>query len=181
MIETGLQYKGEVTLSYKIGNKIIKRIKCNKGWSQLFKFISLALTGNLTSEQLDILKPTFIDLKYKNNEHWDSCLYSRIPVTPSFTSEASSGVNGIPGGVEYISVFTVTISFSNLNSSLISEFDENTEAALFLLSGEPYENAGDDADSITRMASLGVDAQSVRDMLPGSQVIVEWTMKFYNA
>ena len=78
-------------------------------------------------------------------------------------------------------MFTVTISFSNLNSSLISEFDENTEAALFLLSGEPYENAGDDADSITRMASLGVDAQSVRDMLPGSQVIVEWTMKFYNA
>lgn len=180
--ETGISYKGEVKLTYKIGDKTIRVKKFNVGWSPLFRLFSLVLTGNITNEQLDLMKPTYVDLKYLNNTHWDSCLYSRIPVTPSFISESDSR---IPGGLGYVSVFAITISYSNLNQALITGFNTDTEpkteTALFLLSGEPYNNVGEDADAPIRLASLGVDPKSIQDMLPGSQVIVEWTMKFYNA
>lgn len=178
--QTNLSYKGEVTLKYKVGNKVIKVKKFNKGWSQLFRLIALILTGNMTVNQLKLLRPTYVDLKYKDNGVWKSCIYSSVPVTPSFTTEID---NNIDGGVSYISVFTVAISYSNLNQSIIDTFDtetENkTETAMFLLSGEDPLSAEDDSN--TRLASLNVDCASIAEMLPGSQVIVEWTMKFYNA
>lgn len=175
MVETGLKYRGEVTLSYKIGNKIIRKKVFNKGWSPLFKLISLTLTGNMTSEEMSILRPTFVDMKYKNNGVWSSCLFSKVAVIPSFTSVSDPSIDG---GISYISVFSSTISYSNLNEPLITGLDDDTECALFLLSGEPLVSSD---DSSIRMASLQVDMSSVKEMQPGSQVIVEWTMKFYNA
>lgn len=63
--QTNIKYKGEVTLKYKVGNKIIKTTKCNKGWAQLFRLIATLLTGNLSAEQLETLRPTFIDIKWR--------------------------------------------------------------------------------------------------------------------
>lgn len=173
--QTNISYKGEVTLKYKVGNKIIKKKVFNKGWSPLFKLISLILTGNMTPEELSILRPTYIDMKYENNGAWTSCLFSKVPVTPSFMSVNDPTIDG---GVSYISVFSVTISYSNLDNSIVSNFDSNTNCAMFLLSGQPVASSD---DSSIRMASLQVDPESVKEMAPGSQVIVEWTMKFYNA
>lgn len=175
--QTSIKYKGEVTLKYKMGDKVIKVKKCNRGWSQLFRLIALLLTGNLTTEQLDIMKPTFIDIKYRpsgstSDNSWNSCLYSRVPVVPTFYVENDSTVEG--GNVNYISCFTCTISYANLNQSLL---DENSETNIFLLSGESYTTN----DISTRLAALIVDTDSLLSMEPGSQVVVEWTMRFYNA
>lgn len=175
--QTNIKYKGEVTLKYKVGNKIIKTTKCNKGWAQLFRLIATLLTGNLSAEQLEVLRPTFIDIKWRpsgsdSDLAWQSCLYSRVPCVPLFYVENDSNING--GGVNYISSFTCTISYANLNKSVINE---NSETNLFLLSGEPYT----DSDISTRLASLIVDTDSLLSMEPGSQVVVEWTMRFYNA
>lgn len=175
--QTSLKYKGEVTLKYKIGDKVIKTKKCNRGWSQLFRLIAVLLTGNLSNEQLDIMKPTFIDIKYRppeatSDNAWNSCLYSRVPVIPSFYVENDATVEG--GGINYISCFTCTISYANLNQSLL---DENSVTNIFLLSGEPYTGS----DISTRLAALVVDTDSLLSMEPGSQVVVEWTMRFYNA
>lgn len=176
MNETGLAYVGEVTLSLKIKDKIIKKVSYNKGCSQLFRLLALVLTGNMTTESLDILKPTYIDVKYEDDGDWESCLYSKIPVIPSFYMEEDVTVEG---NQNYISSFSSTISFSNINDSVVqaSGFDEK-EVRLFLLSGEEY--TGSD-DSITRLATLKVSPASLQSLQPGSQVIVEWSMKFKNA
>lgn len=174
--QTSIKYIGEVILKYKIGDKVIKEKRFNRGWSQLFRLIALTLTGNMSAEDLDTLKPTFIDIKYQpegtsGDMSWNSCLYSRVPVVPSFYIENDETVEG--GGVNYISCFTATISYSNLNQSLLSENDTTN---IFLLSALPYQGS----DVSTRLAALKVETDSLLSMQPGSQVIVEWTMRFYN-
>ena len=34
--QTSIKYKGEVPLKYKMGDKVIKVKKCNRGWSQAY-------------------------------------------------------------------------------------------------------------------------------------------------
>ena len=170
MYNTGIGYKGEINLTIKLGDSTISRKVYNKGWSQLFRLIALVLTGNMSSEEFNSLKPTYIDIMYKNSDNvWETCLFSVTPVVSSYSYEEDNKMNGY-GGINYISSFAVTISYSNLDISKIDDFDaENTDCRIFLLSGE-----------LSKLASLKVDPQALKDLQAGSQIIVDWTMKFFN-
>lgn len=176
MVETGLCYQGEVTLTFKIGDKVIRKKTYNKGWSPLFRLIALTLTGNMSNENLQRLKPTYVDMRFLNNGgDWETCLFSMTPTVPSYYYEEDSKMADY-GGINYISAFTCTISFSNLDISKTANFNDSTDCRLFLLSGE----VGSASAEAVNMASLWIDALTIKEMQAGSQVIVDWTMKFYN-
>ena len=175
MNETNISYIGEVTLKLKIGDRIVRTVTHNVGWSPLFKFISLALSGNLSTDTLNALRPTFIDVRYASGLSWVSCLYAPLPITPSFYSMPGNDMSEV-GGLNYLSIFSCTISYSMLNMSIVQSLSDSADVRLFLLSGEALSSPSDD----TNMVTLMVDADSVKSIQPGSQVIVEWTMKFCN-
>ena len=109
MVETGLGYKGEVTLTIKLGDRIIKKKTYNKGWSQLFRLIALTLTGNQSNEDLNRLKPTYIDMMFLNGQgSWETCLFSVVSTVPSFYYETDGKMAGY-GDINYISAFTASI------------------------------------------------------------------------
>lgn len=176
---TSVGYVGEVTLTYKLNGKTIKVKKFNKGWSNLFRFIALCLTDNM--DTLSSSRPQYLDIKCKkvNTTNWESCLFKRIPVTPSFTYEQDAEMDNY-GGVNYFSVFTTTISYGMLNLSQLDRYgsDPQDECALFLLSGDDYNVA--DGDASVRMAQLLLDLDSLKTIQAGTQILIEWVLKFYN-
>lgn len=162
-----LGYSGRVTLKYKFKDKIVQVRKFNSGWSNLFKFLTLCLTDNMNS--LSSSRPQYIDLRYETpTGEWVSCLSAKIPVTPSFNQFDDATVED---GINYMSVFTATLSESMINTVGASGI-----YALFLLSGE---EVGANSTSNV-LASLGVDSDSVANLSPGVQILIEWALMFNN-
>lgn len=166
MNTTKIGYKGIVTFKYKRDNRIYKIKQLNEGLPNLFKFISLCLTGDVSN--LSAARPQFMDLKYSTDgTTWNSCLSAKAPVTPSYREVEDNGE------LNYSAIFTTTISQSMIDKNKLTG---NPTCALYLLSGSNV--SGNDEEA--RLARLMVDTESINNLASGVQVLIEWEMEFSN-
>lgn len=178
-INTNTGYVGEVTLTYITHGKKVKVKKYNKGWSRLFQFIARCLGDSINT---DNGRPKFVDIKCQhrgNDGTWESCLFNYIPVTGSVNYfEDATMVNY--GGLNYFATMTATISFNMINQAVLGQYLEEDDCALFLMAGAEEGSYSSTYDNPYRMAQLLLDIRSLKDVAPGTQVIIEWDLKFYN-
>ena len=179
-LNTNMNYVGEVTLTYIVNGKKLKVKKYNKGWSRLFYFIARCLGDAQNPGTIMVERPQLLDIKCRHEGgNWESGLYSYVPVTPSYSYVTDNSMTDY-GGLNYYATFTATISFNTVNTTFLQQYTNQTDScALFLMSGSttPYTPAN---DSAYRMAQLLLDVASLATIDPGTQVIVEWNMKFSN-
>ena len=181
-INTGTGYVGEVTLTYIVNGKKLRVKKYNKGWSKLFEFIARCLgdaEGSHRSDSIESGRPKFLDIKCKHSGgNWESCLFNYVSVSPSYTSWIDSSMQDY-GGVNYYATFTTTISYNMINQAILAQYDSSDDCALFLMSGSDGTYYASD-DLNYRMAQLLLDISSLKSVSAGTQVIVEWNLRFYN-
>ena len=182
-VNTGAGYVGEVELTYIVDGKRIRIKKYNKGWSRLFQFIARCLGDTMNANTIPAGRPQFLDIKCKHKEqgptYWTSCLFSMIPVSPTVNYWVDDSMINY-GGVNWFATFTTTISYNMINQAILGQYPNgDDDCALFLMAGSDttYSSTSDDE---YRMAQLLLDVESLRAVNPGTQVIVEWSLKFYN-
>lgn len=177
-INTGAGYVGEVTLTYIVDDKKIKVKKYNKGWSRLFQFIARSLSSDFNT---GVGRPKFLDIKCRAQSPdavWETCLFNYVPVSASLNYWDDISMNNY-GGVNYYATLTATISFNMINKAILDGYISSDDCALFLLS-EMGDGVTPSTDSPYRMAQLLLDISSLKSVNPGTQVIVEWNLKFFN-
>ena len=182
-VNTGTGYVGEVNLTYIVNGKKTKVKKYNKGWSRLFQFIARCLGDTMNVNTILAGRPQFLDIKCKHaaegSEKWASCLFNMIPVSPTINYwDDTSMINY--GGINWFVTFTTTISYNMINQAILGQYPNgDDDCALFLMAGSETTYSSESDDEY-RMAQLLLDLESLRAVNPGTQVIVEWSLKFYN-
>lgn len=157
-IDTNLNYKGSVNLSLNInGTKVIIN-KHNSGLPDLFRIISKALAGYDTSKE----KPSYIDLRYSTSvepDVFNTCLTSKQSISQlNFSLNNGSWVTKASSTIPYSSLIVAPIS--NLSAR---------EFRVYLMTK--------DVD----IAYIEVDSQDLLKLVPGTQALVEWTLKISNS
>lgn len=157
-IKTDLSYKGSVNVSLNInGNKIVIN-KHNNGLPDLFRLISKALAGYNTSTE----KISYIDLRYNTVDDPDnfvSCLTKKQSITQlTYSLSNGSWVTNAASTIPYASLAVVPISYLNAK-----------EFRIYLMTK--------DVD----IAYIGIDEQDLLKLVPGTQALVEWTLKISNS
>lgn len=171
--ETNAIYAGSVNIVYKTadGKEIIYK-KHNEGLPGMCRFLCMALAGNFSSAHND--KPTYMDLRCtytdESAEGDDktktvSCLYSIVPLSaPMYYFDDSPEVQS------WVTVFDIGLSYNMINYDIINAHSDGT----FYL----YITSASGTDFARLM--LENSAQIVTRILPGTQAIVQWTMKILN-
>lgn len=165
---TPLGYTGLVTLSLKIGDKIVKVQRHNAGLPNLMKSICKFLTGQGDQEH-EI--PEFLDLRRRlvgTGDPWDTFI----------TQQVSCGTTGriyeYDTEIEnWIAVYTFSIPYSILVDYV--EVDDEIHEYRFVLYSE--DAAGNPMD----LAFIPVSAAELSRITPGLQAIVEWRIQIVNA
>ena len=157
-IKTDLSYKGSVNVSLNInGNKIVIN-KHNNGLPDLFRLISKALAGYNTS----IEKISYIDLRYNtvsDPDNFVSCLTKKQSITQlTYSLSNGSWVTNAASTIPYASLAVAPISYLNAK-----------EFRIYLMTK--------DVD----IAYIGIDEQDLLKLVPGTQALVEWTLKISNS
>jgi hypothetical protein len=157
-INTNLNYRGSVNVSLNInGNKVIIN-KHNNGLPDLFRLISKALAGYNTSTE----KISYIDLRYNTIDSPDdfvSCLTAKQSITQlTYSLNSGSWVTNAASTIPYASLIVAPISYLNAK-----------EFRIYLMTK--------DVD----VAYISVDEQDLLKLVPGTQALVEWTLKISNS
>lgn len=159
MNKTSFSYMGNVTLTIKVGDKLVELNNHNAGTTLLMKSFAKFLSGNYSGIS-DI--PELLDIRDSNGA---SILSSLIPLSGKYYEFSSSHNN-------WISRFTALIN----SSSIIRQIESSQTYTLHLCSGY-------DSISLTNnnLAELEVSAEDLQTISPGTQAMVEWTMQVVNA
>ena len=155
-INTNMKYEGLVDLSITINGKKTKINSKNNGLPDLFRIISKALAGNDVSNE----KMSHIDLRYNTieDETFISCLTNKQSLS-QLTYNLNNG--------SWITRAASTIPYS---SFAISRF-ELLNAKSFRL----YLMAKD-----LDLAYVKINEEVLRNIIPGTQALVEWVLKISN-
>ena len=148
-----LEYCGNVKIRYIIKGKIVESSYHNEGLDALFKYIARALCGNNVSGD----RPISLDLRKFKDGTYTSLLNTRSMLSGVYyTYEKGS----------WVTKTTAVISYSQLNTT---GFDESDTYYIYLCS----EN--------NDFARLQVTATDLSRIHPGTQALIEWTLKVSNA
>lgn len=158
-INTELNYEGKVSLSLNInGNKVVIN-EHNNGLPDLFRIISKALAGYDTSKE----RIHYIDLRYNTLDDpntFISCLTSK----QSISQLVYSLING-----SWVTKASSTIPYSALTITPISNLNAK-EFRVYLMTSNEVD-----------LAYINIDSQDLLKLLPGTQALVEWTLKISNS
>lgn len=158
-INTNLKYKGNVNLSLSInGNKVIIN-EHNSGLPDLFRIISKFLAGYDMSKE----KIHYIDLRYNTVDNQDifiSCLTNK----QSISQLTYSLING-----SWVTKVSSTIPYSSLVVTPISSLNAQ-KFRIYLMTSNSID-----------LAYINIDSQDLLKLLPGTQALVEWTLKISNS
>lgn len=157
-IDTELNYKGSVNVSLNInGNKVVIN-KHNNGLPDLFRLISKALAGYNTSTE----KISYIDLRYNtedNQNDFISCLTKKQSVSQlNYSLNNGSWVTTAASTIPYASLTVTPISYLNAK-----------EFRVYLMTR--------DVD----LAYININEQDLLKLVPGTQALVEWSLKISNS
>lgn len=152
---TPLAYVGEVEITYKRGNISFTRKRHNAGAQELFRLIAKALTGQSIANEC----PAKLDLCAKVSGQYVSCLSNPIPLSGSYYDNSGS---------EWVYHTSAAIPAASLMVQIADT--PYTDFRLFLLSRKEDR----------RLASLIVDKDDLEQIVPGTQALVSWTLKFQN-
>lgn len=155
-----LLYKGNVKLKLKIKDKLIELDVKNAGLPALQLAFCKFVTGNTTTAA-DI--PCYIDLRKQIVGSYLSILFGRMPLSGKYYEPSS-------GDSAYIARFTATISYESLQEDI----DSSSNYRLYLYSG----NSG--TSGYYDLAFVDVSSDLLASLQPGTQIIIEWTMKLLN-
>lgn len=162
---TQVLYRGKVDISLKIGDKTIRMSSHNNGLPYLQRAFCNFIVGNMITIE-DI--PEFLDLRKQivANGAWQTCLLSRVHLSGKSWSEntTSQGTN------ECIATFTGVLAYMNLKEAIPR--GDTSSYRLYLYSGSLSDTTGYDD-----MAYLDITADELSRISPGTQAIVEWSMK----
>ena len=145
-------YEGNVELTFfRNGTKIVIKKK-NAGVKNLFRILCRALAGYDISGEI----PSFLDLRVVNGSSTSSILNNKIALTgKSYRIESNDWVLKITG----------TIAYSDLMNPEISE---SSTYRLYLM------------NTSADLAYLNVEATDLAGITEGTQMLVNWTLKFQN-
>lgn len=163
---TTLAYKGSVKISIKIKDKIFNVESHNNGLPTLFQSFCKFITGNKTTIE-DI--PEYLDLRGGINGAFVSRLVSKVHL---------SGKGYVFEDNTYVAKFTAVISYNQLTKA-ITRFDTD-EYRLYLCSGSLGINSNNEVTGNNDIAYLDVTAETLSYLSPGTQAIIEWSMKLTN-
>lgn len=162
--KTIVKYKGYVQLKIKINDKVITVKDHNNGLPYLQKVFCNFLIGNLITIE-DI--PECLDVRRQENgsSPWVSYLLSKIHLTSkSWNIETEGGVDN------YIATFTAVIPSTSLIQPISKSDTGNFR--LYLQTGALSPTTG-----YNDLAYLDISAEELSKISPGTQAIIEWSMK----
>lgn len=173
--ETNAVYAGNVKITYKTpSGKTITYRKHNEGLSGMRRFLCMALAGNFSTAYND--KPTYLDLRctFSDDESEEkekvktvSCLYSPIPLSaPMYYYDNS------PDVLNWVTVFDIGLSYNMINYDVINSHSDG----LFYF----YITSASGADFARLKLDTDTNGQLIQGLLPGTQIIIQWTMKILN-
>lgn len=157
-------YSGHVNLKIKIGDQIYEMNNHNEGTPFLMRSFAKFLAGEMNIESDT---PQFLDLQKGKDSgdgklKWETYLTKTVELT---------GREWYQNGLDtFACKFTATIPYTALSAGISSD-----DQSKFRLSLYSYEGA----DKID-LAYLGVTAQSLCRIAPGTQAIIEWVMEVNN-
>lgn len=148
-----LKYSGTIKIQYIINGKLIESSYHNEGLEYLFKYLARALAGDSVNSD----RPVALDLRRLSNGVYTSLLN---------TKSMLSGIYYTKEQGEWVTKATAVISNSQLNTTTFSDTDIYY---IYLCSTN-----GD-------FARLEIPASDLTRIRPGTQALIEWTLKVTNA
>lgn len=148
-----LPYKGIVNVKIKIKDKIVSFENHNAGLPLLGKSFCKFITGNTTTEE-DI--PYYLDILKDGGAPENSILVNKIHLSGRYWEYNDPN---------YIAKFTAVVSYSSLKS-VINRSDSG-QFKLYMYSAGANPQA---------LATMGITAESLSLITPGTQAIIEWSM-----
>lgn len=165
IIHDNMKYKGEVELSLKIGNKVIKKNIHNTGTLQLKRAFAMFLCGGTVATQALRYLPSRIDLRVYQSGSWVTALKRTVPVTsPTYIKET---VGEETWSTQYNAVMPY--------SSLISGIDEQNQYRVYLMCDSIADN-----DESKDLAYIDVNASDLSTLTAGVSAIISWKLKLLN-
>ena len=156
-------YEGQVKIKLKIKDKIVDIYDNHNaglpGLSRMFAKCVVSATISISDT------PQYLDLRVSSSDDWSSstsCLYNKISLSGKYY-EFDAGENN------WVGKLTGVISAVNLKNTVASGSTENYR--LYLVSGGSEE---------IQLAYLDMDTQTLSNLTPGTQAIIEWNMQLKN-
>jgi len=162
-----IQYTGKIKIKYLVNGKEVTYKTHNEGLNAMFKYICKVLSGNITNISAD--RPAYADIRavYSDPDEGiveKSCLYNTLSLSdPEYYYDTDLKT--------WAARFNIVISYTMLNFDMIDAHPQATYY-IYLMS-----------QSKNDFARLTLDSKkiSLKEIIPGTQAIVEWTMIVENS
>lgn len=147
------QYSGTIKIQYIINGKLIESSYHNEGLEYLFKYLARALCGDDISGD----RPIALDLRKLSDGVYTHLLNTKSMLSGLYYSKEQG---------DWVAKATAVISHSQL---ITSSFSDTDIYYIYLCS------ANND------FARLEIPASDLNRIRPGTQALIEWTLKVTNA
>lgn len=171
---TNLFYVGNVSIKLKINDKIVNIENHNRGLLALQRAFCDFITGNtITNESV----PQFMDLRCSvqgANNFNTSLLLNKLPLTGKSWEEGRYVYDNNDEERTCVAKLTAVLSSNSLIEKISSS--DTRDFRLYLLSGSNGIVNGQ-VSGYFEMAYLGISAEQLSLIGPGSQAIIEWSLQ----
>lgn len=156
---TNLFYQGTVNVKLNINGRIVELSDHNNGCPALRRSFCKFVTGN-ASVYNDT--PQFLTIKVSTDNWATSTSFLKSPIS-------ITGKEWQPDEEsDYVAKFRCIVTNNDLSETIYAD-DSSRSFRLYLISG-----SGED------MAYLDIDATKLSQITPGTQAIIEWSMRLYD-